>query len=181
MSIAVQIRCLALALTTDSDFIITYYIAEAVLGILYLRRLCRISRIFLFKKTFKRNGELLRIILRTFVDAISKKGVIMKKYSDSEEQKQTVNEPAAAYGLDLNSLKVETVQSVMQIENPRIVQEIRDYALRLMQEEEEYDYRNAPCQFTVEELKEELRKSREESRLGLGISNEEMMRRKFLH
>ena len=50
----------------------------------------------------------------------------MKKYSDSEEQKQTVNEPAAAYGLDLNSLKVETVQSVMQIENPRIVQEIRD-------------------------------------------------------
>ena len=42
----------------------------------------------------------------------------MKKYSDSEEQKQTVNEPAAAYGLDLNSLKVETVQSVMQIENP---------------------------------------------------------------
>lgn len=181
MSIAVQIRCLALALTTDSDFIITYYIAEAVLGILYLRRLCRISRIFLFKKTFKRNGELLRIILCTFVDAISKKGVIMKKYSDSEEQKQTVNEPAAAYGLDLNSLKVETVQSVMQIENPRIVQEIRDYALRLMQEEEEYDYRNAPCQFTVEELKEELRKSREESRLGLGISNEEMMRRKFLH
>ena len=105
----------------------------------------------------------------------------MKKYSDSEEQKQTVNEPAAAYGLDLNILKVETVQSVMQIENPRIVQEIRDYALRLMQEEEEYDYRNAPCQFTVEELKEELRKSREESRLGLGISNEEMMRRKFLH
>ena len=58
----------------------------------------------------------------------------MKKYSDSEEQKQTVNEPAAAYGLDLNSLKVETVQSVMQIENPRIVQEIRDYALRLMPE-----------------------------------------------
>lgn len=104
----------------------------------------------------------------------------MKKYPDSEEQKQTVNEPAAAYGLDLNSLKVETVQSVMQIENPRIVQEIRDYALRLMQEEEEYDYRNAPCQFTVEELKEELRKSREDSKAGRGYTTEEVLARRNL-
>lgn len=105
----------------------------------------------------------------------------MKEYPNTEEEKQVVNEPALAYGLDINRLKVETVQSVMEIENPRIVQEIRDYALRLLQEEVEEDYRNAPCQFTVEELKEELRKSREESRLGLGISNEEMIRRKFLH
>lgn len=135
---------------------------------------------FLLKKNFKGNEELLRIILRTFVVTISKKGVIMKKYSDSEEQKQTVNEPAAAYGLDLNSLKVETVQSVMQIENPRIVQEIRDYALRLMQEEEEYDYQNAPCQFTVEELKEELRKSREDSKAGrVYTTNEVLARRKL--
>lgn len=100
----------------------------------------------------------------------------MKKYPDSEEQKQTVNEPAAAYGIDLNSLKVETVQSVMQIENPRIVQEIRDYALRLMQEEEEYDYRNAPCQFTVEEL----RKSREDSKAGRGYTTEEVLARRNL-
>lgn len=105
----------------------------------------------------------------------------MKEYPNPEEEKQVVNEPALAYGLDINRLKVETIQSVMEIENPRIVQEIRDYALRLLQEEVEEDNRNAPCQFTVEELKEELRKSREESRLGLGISNEEMIRRKFLH
>ena len=135
---------------------------------------------FRFKKTFKGNEELLRIILRTFVVTMSKKGVIMKKYPDSEEQKQTVNEPAAAYGLDLNSLKVETVQSVMQIENPRIVQEIRDYALRLMQEEEEYDCRNAPCQFTVEELKEELRKSREDSKAGRVYTMDEVLARRRL-
>lgn len=101
----------------------------------------------------------------------------MKKYPNSENQEKTVNEPTAAYGLDLNSLKVETVQSVMQIENPRIVQEIRDYALRLMQEEEEYDYQNAPCQFTVEELKEELRKSREDSKAGRVYATEEVLAR----
>lgn len=104
----------------------------------------------------------------------------MKQYSEFEEQEQTVNEPVSAYGLDINRLKVETMQSVMEIENPRMVKEIRDYVLSLM-EEEEQGYGKAPCQFTVEELKEELRKSREESRLGLGISNEEMIRRKFLH
>lgn len=36
-----------------------------------------------------------------------KEGSDYEKYPDSEEQKQTVNEPAAAYGLDLNSLKME--------------------------------------------------------------------------
>lgn len=104
----------------------------------------------------------------------------MKQYAEFEEKDQTVNEPVSSYGLDINRLKVETMQSVMEIENPRMVQEIRDYVLNLMQEEEQR-YGKAPCQFTVEELKEELRKSREESRLGLGISNEEMIRRKFLH
>lgn len=99
----------------------------------------------------------------------------MKKYPDPEEQNHTVNEPASAYGLDINRLKVETVQSVMEIENPRIVQEIRDYALRLMQEEEEEDFRNAPCRFTVEELKEELRKSREDSKAGKGFTTEEVL------
>lgn len=104
----------------------------------------------------------------------------MKQYAEFEEKDQTVNEPVSSYGLDINRLKVETMQSVMEIENPRMVREIRDYVLNLMQEEEQR-YGKAPCQFTVEELKEELRKSREESRLGLGISNEEMIRRKFLH
>lgn len=99
----------------------------------------------------------------------------MKEYPNTEEEKQVVNEPALAYGLDINRLKVETVQSVMEIENPRIVQEIRDYAMRLLQEEVEEDNRNAPCQFTVEELKEELRKSREDSKAGRVFTTEEVL------
>lgn len=98
----------------------------------------------------------------------------MKQYSEFEEQEQTVNEPVSAYGLDINRLKVETMQSVMEIENPRMVKEIRDYVLSLM-EEEEQGYGKAPCQFTVEELKEELRKSREDSKAGRVFTTEEVL------
>lgn len=101
----------------------------------------------------------------------------MKQYSEFEEQEQTVNEPVSAYGLDINRLKVETMQSVMEIENPRMVKEIRDYVLSLM-EEEEQGYGKAPCQFTVEELKEELRKSREDSKAGRVFTTEEVLARR---
>lgn len=101
----------------------------------------------------------------------------MKQYSEFEEQEQIVNEPVSAYGLDINRLKVETMQSVMEIENPRMVKEIRDYVLSLM-EEEEQGYGKAPCQFTVEELKEELRKSREDSKAGRVFTTEEVLARR---
>lgn len=103
----------------------------------------------------------------------------MKQYAEFEEKDQTVNEPASSYGLDINRLKVETMQSVMEIENPRMVREIRDYVLNLMQEEEQR-YGKAPCQFTVEELKEELRKSREDSKAGRYFTTEEVLARRNL-
>lgn len=74
----------------------------------------------------------------------------MKEYPVSEEQTQIVNEPTVAYGLDLDRL------------------------------EESVDYRNAPCQFTVEELTEELRKSREDSKAGRVYSTEEVLAHKKL-
>lgn len=104
----------------------------------------------------------------------------MKQYAEFEEKDQTVNEPVSSYGLDINRLKVETMQSVMEIENPRMVREIRDYVLNLMQEEEEQRYGKAPCQFTVEELKEELRKSREDSKAGRYFTTEEVLARRNL-
>ena len=103
----------------------------------------------------------------------------MKKYKEFNEEPGGVSEPCASYGMDINRLKVEITQQVMQMDNPRMVSEIQDYILQLTarsghaEEEEE----RAPCQYTLEELKEQLKIAREESRLGLGISQEEVEQR----
>lgn len=64
----------------------------------------------------------------------------MKQYAEFEEKDQTVNEPVSAYGLDINRLKVETIRLVLWIEDTEMLQEIHDYVLNLMKEEERYNF-----------------------------------------
>ena len=48
----------------------------------------------------------------------------MKKYKLPEEEKNTtVNEPQMAYGVDMNALKVQGVEALMNIDNPEVLKE----------------------------------------------------------
>ena len=78
-----------------------------------------------------------------------------------------------AYGYDLNALKVEAIGLLMDIDTPALLHKAIDSLSHILKEGA-----GSPIQFTVEELKSELRVSMEQSGMGLGISQEEMLKRK---
>ena len=93
-----------------------------------------------------------------------------KPYSTDEiPQSQPVSEPAVSYGLpqDTASLKLAAINELMNIFDPERLSQAVDY-LRSV----------PPCQFTSQELKAGIRIAMEQSRQGLGLTNEEMRNRK---
>ena len=96
-----------------------------------------------------------------------------KPYSTDEiPQSQPVSEPAVSYGLpqDTASLKLAAINELMNIFDPV------DYLRSLGREEVKESV--PPCQFTSQELKAGIRIAMEQSRQGLGLTNEEMRNRK---
>ena len=100
----------------------------------------------------------------------------VKPYShpdDEQQHQQRLNEPSLAYGYDLNALKVEAIGLLMDIDTPALLHKAIDSLSHILKEGS-----GSPIQFTVEELKDELKVSVEQSSMGLGISQEEMLNRK---
>lgn len=93
--------------------------------------------------------------------------------SDEQQNQQRLNEPSFAYGYDMNALKVEAIGLLMNLDTPALLRKAIDSLAHILKEET-----GSPIQFTIEELKEELKVSIEQSGMGLGISQEEMLNRK---
>lgn len=97
-----------------------------------------------------------------------------KKYPQQEEEQSSssfVREPAAAYGANINDLKLEMMQRVMDIQSPRSLKKLLSFAETLIEEPEQAAM---PCQFTAEELKQEVDQAMEEIRAGKSISSRQM-------
>lgn len=102
-----------------------------------------------------------------------------KPYNTDETPKsQPVSEPAVSYGLpqDTASLKLAAINELMNIFDPERLSQAVDYLRSLGREEERKSI--PPCQFTKEELRDGVRIAMEQSRQGLGLTNEEMRNRK---
>ena len=102
-----------------------------------------------------------------------------KPYSTDEiPQSQPVSEPAVSYGLpqDTASLKLAAINELMNIFDPERLSQAVDYLRSLGREEVKESV--PPCQFTSQELKAGIRIAMEQSRQGLGLTNEEMRNRK---
>lgn len=91
-----------------------------------------------------------------------------KPYEMSETEPSMASEPMAEYGLDFDTLRQEAVEELMMIDSKQLMKQALSFLRSLKREE------RSPAQMTVEELKEVIRKSEEESRLGLGYTQEEM-------
>lgn len=90
----------------------------------------------------------------------------------------SMSEPVVAYGLsqDAASLKLEAINELMHIFDAGRLSQALDF-LRLLGKEEGKGT-CSPCQFTAEELRDGVRLAMEQSRQGLGITQEEMRNRK---
>lgn len=91
-----------------------------------------------------------------------------KNYEMPETQPSMAAEPAVDYGIDMNTLRQEAVEQLMMIDSKRLMKQALNFLRSLKSEE------RSPAQMTLEELKEVLSQSEEESRLGLGYTQEEM-------
>ncbi|WP_321330840.1 hypothetical protein [uncultured Bacteroides sp.] len=70
----------------------------------------------------------------------------------------------------LEAKKAMLAREVLNIENEEMANKLIDYIGQLKEEEK------APCQFTVEELKEEVEKSMKQAEQGLGYTTEEIIK-----
>lgn len=93
-----------------------------------------------------------------------------KPYEMPETTPNIAAESAAEYGMDMNALRQEAVAQLMMIDSKRLMKQALSFLRRLKGEE------RSPAQMTLEELKEVLKQSEEESRLGLGYTQEEMVK-----
>lgn len=91
-----------------------------------------------------------------------------KPYEMPETELGMVAEPMAEYGMDINTLKLEAIEQLMMIESKQLMKQALSFLRSLKSEE------RSPAQMTLAELKEVLKESEEESRLGLGYTQEEM-------
>lgn len=101
-----------------------------------------------------------------------------KPYSTNETSRsEHVSEPVASYGLpqDPASLKLQAIDELMNIFDPELLSRAVDY-LRSLGKNERCSV--PPCQFTPDELRAGVRIAMEQSRQGLGLTNEEMLNRK---
>lgn len=100
-----------------------------------------------------------------------------KKYPQQEEEQSSssfVREPAAAYGANINDLKLEMMQRVMDIQSPRSLKKLLSFAETLIEEPEQAAM---PCQFTAEEMNVLLDRAETDIKAGNTMSADEMKRR----
>lgn len=71
-------------------------------------------------------------------------------------------------------LRSSLIEQLNQIDDERLLTRIKNLINNFMESKERKRY---PAQMTIEELKEILKKSQEESRLGLGMTTEELRKR----
>lgn len=98
-----------------------------------------------------------------------------KKYPQHEEKPTEdfcVHEPAAAYGASINDPKTEMMQQVMNIKDLKVMKRLLSFTKRLPEEMEQEA--EAPCQFTVEELRLEVEEAMDDIRAGNVIRNQQM-------
>lgn len=101
-----------------------------------------------------------------------------KPYStDESSRSERISEPVVSYGLpqDAASLKLLAIDELMNIFDPELLSRAVDYLRSLGRNE---CNSVPPCQFTSDELRAGIRIAKEQSRLGLGLTNEEMRNRK---
>lgn len=97
-----------------------------------------------------------------------------KPYDIPENDSSKVEEPALAYKTEVDLLHQEAIDLLMQIDNSALLQEIINeltYHITISEPG------SSPIQFTLEELKDQLAIAQEESRLGLGVDHEEILKR----
>lgn len=97
-----------------------------------------------------------------------------KSYNTPEDDSSRVEEPALAYQTEVELLRQETVDLIMQINDTEV---LKDILCELAYHAATSQQGPSPVQFTLEELKEQLTIAQEESRLGLGIDHEEVLKR----
>lgn len=97
-----------------------------------------------------------------------------KKYPQQEEESfaPSACEPAATYGASINDLKMEMMQRVMDIQSPQSLKRLLSFSKTLTEESEQEA--EAPCQFTVEELKQEIDQAMDDIRAGNTITSQQM-------
>lgn len=71
-------------------------------------------------------------------------------------------------------LRSSLIEQLNQIDDERLLTRIKNLINNFMEAKERKRY---PAQMTIEELKEILKKSQEESKLGLGMTTEELRKR----
>lgn len=71
-------------------------------------------------------------------------------------------------------LRSSLIEQLNKIDDERLLTRIKNLINNFMESKERKRY---PAQMTIEELKEILKKSQEESRLGLGMTTEELRKR----
>lgn len=89
-----------------------------------------------------------------------------------EPDSSCFREPAAAYGADINELKVELMQQIIEMENPQWLKKLLSFSKTLHKETEEET--PAPCRFTVEEMNTLLDRAEADIKAGNTISANEM-------
>lgn len=71
----------------------------------------------------------------------------------------------------MKTLEIKKREFLKAIDSEETLDKLQKYLIRIKQRSV------PPCQFTIDELKEELRQSKIDAKNGLGISQEEMRKR----
>lgn len=96
-----------------------------------------------------------------------------KPYETQPEEFPEIHEPAIAYTPESEAdLKLKALQEILSLNDTQAIHKVIDFIRQLHAKPAE----KAPCQFTIEELKEEIRQAEEESQQGLGYSSEELFK-----
>lgn len=96
-----------------------------------------------------------------------------KPYDSQSEQLPEIHEPAIAYIPESEAdLKLKALEEILRLNDICAIHKVIDFIQQLAAKPTE----QAPCQFTIEELEEEIRQAEEESRQGLGYSSEEVFK-----
>jgi len=100
-----------------------------------------------------------------------------RKYKEEDQEPENefpamASEPAVAYqSVDINALRARVIEEVGNVDDPRTLEIIEDVIFELTTPPGK-----RPCQYTVEEMREKLRKSQEDIKAGRVITWEELQK-----
>lgn len=100
-----------------------------------------------------------------------------RKYKEEGQEPENefpaiTSEPAVAYqSVDINALRARVIEEVGNVNDPRTLEIIEDVIFELTTPPGK-----RPCQYTVEEMREKLRRSQEDIKAGRVITWEELQK-----